>query len=408
MDVNIEYETTKVFKKNRKALEEKLPDGTNKYRYIINSGSSRSSKSYSLLQILIYRALQSKEQIVIAMKTLAQMKDTMLKSDIPEILEPLLKHIDINHNKADQVFYFPNGSTISFIPCDDPARVKGIKSSLLFIDEANEVTRDALRQLIMRCSGTVFLAFNPNGDLSEIDKYIERENAIHIHSTYKDNPFLPAEQIEEIENLKYVDLNYYRIYALGLRGVEHDSVYQHFEGVDEMPMNIFYNYYYGMDFSFHRNPLMRIWTTPKSNQIFIEEIFFGQDVGVADVINLLKEHNIEKDIPIIADSANPMVINDIKKAGYYIIPTNKNKYSVFEGINYIKSLRVQYDQTTADRLPIELSNYKWKKIQGRIMDIPNPVYDDCMDAIRYAVMYAKDLGVINQSNRNQTKKFFGY
>ena len=57
-------------------------------KYIINDGGSRSSKAYSICQLLVFIALQSKVTINVVRKELRVLKDTFMKQDlIPMLIE---------------------------------------------------------------------------------------------------------------------------------------------------------------------------------------------------------------------------------------------------------------------------------------------------------------------------------
>lgn len=406
---SIDFKVTKVFQKNLEALLSVDINNRPKYKFIINSGSSRSSKSISVLQILFLQAIQTKKSIVISMQTLKQLKDTIIKEDIGLILKQIDEIIEYKYNKSEQVIYFNNGSKISFIGFDDESKAKGVKSDLLFIDEVNEVNPEILKQLFIRNTGQIFLAYNPSGDLSFLNEIKEREDAKHIHSTYKDNPFLSKEQVAEIESYRGKDNRFWRIYGLGHPAPPQEAVYSHFQPTSEKPYNKYSNYIYGLDFSITRSPLVKIWYSPDSADVYIEEVFYGSDVGVSDLIDLLELHNIDFETPIIADSASPMAIKDIRKKGYNIIPTNKKKYTVLDGINFIKMLNVFYDEKYS-MLELELNNYKFKKIGNHQTEIVIQKYDDCLDSVRYAMMYLRDHRLIAQNRAvgKQTRKFFKF
>ncbi len=64
-------------------------------------------------------------------------------------------------NIADRIYQFDNGGQVQFINTDDPDKLRGLKSDILFIDEANEVDEDAYFQLSIRTTGKIILAYNP-------------------------------------------------------------------------------------------------------------------------------------------------------------------------------------------------------------------------------------------------------
>ena len=135
--------------------------------------------------------------------------------------------------------YQLNGNLFEFVSLDQPQKKRGSKRTYLFINEANELNLEDWIQLSIRTEKQIFLDYNPSMDEHWIyDIVIPRPDCTFIHSTYLDNlGFLPAEQVREIENLKNVDENYWRIYGLGEIGKIKGLVFSNWELVDEFLVN---------------------------------------------------------------------------------------------------------------------------------------------------------------------------
>lgn len=397
--MNIDIKTTKVFTDISKVIDDPL------YRYFILEGSSRSSKTISLLQILFLRAIKnSGEDIVIVMETLADIKRTMLKKTIPMMLN-MFKGIGIKYNKSEHIIYFPNGSLISFIGAENESAVLGLESTILWIDEANKISADVLRQLFGRNTNKIIMSYNPAGDLSVIDEYKLKPTAFVHYSYYKDNPFLTPLQVEEIEGWEKADYNHYLIYALGMRTVTKDSVYQHFKPIDQMPINTYYNFIYGLDFGYHTNAISRIWYNINSNEIFIEEVLYSHEQSVTEFLDEMDSLGLEKNVQMVGDSASRAIIEDIRKRGYLITGADKVPGSVLDGINLIKTLIVTYSRDSLN-IANELVLYKWKKRNGKNTQEPIKENDHLCDSFRYAIMWLKRYNKINQKGKPRNKKFF--
>jgi len=101
-------------------------------------GGTRSGKSYGILQWLLVQALQNKEIVTIVRKTIPSLKRTVIK-DFKDIMNGLNIWEDDCYNITDRVYTLYNGSEVQFISTDDPQKLRGLKSGILWIDEANEV-----------------------------------------------------------------------------------------------------------------------------------------------------------------------------------------------------------------------------------------------------------------------------
>jgi phage terminase large subunit len=235
--MEIKIQATKVLKRNTAAL-----NGSK--RFIVNQGGSRSSKTYSLCQLFIVHCLQhSGERISIVRKTLPALRATVM-IDFFEILQFHNIYNKASHNKSNNVYTFPNGSSVQFFSTDDEQKLRGRKHSMVWMNEANELLNEEFLQLNMRCEGKLFIDFNPSESSSWIYDLDPLDTEL-IKSTYKDNPFIPKSIVEQIENLKYTDESLYQIYALGERSISKLNIYNNWEFITSKP-DRFNEYVYGL------------------------------------------------------------------------------------------------------------------------------------------------------------------
>src|SRR5438045_3575103 len=111
------------------------------------------------------------------------------------------------------------------------------KINICFINEANELTYEDFFQLNVRTTDKLILDYNPSDEYHWIyDKLQPRDDADFFITTYKDNPKLEPELVKEIERLQQADLNHWRIYGLGLRGISTETIYTHWRLCKELPM----------------------------------------------------------------------------------------------------------------------------------------------------------------------------
>jgi len=143
-------------------------DSTITYQHIEDSpsrvsqhiGGTRSGKTYAILQWLIVQAMTRQVEISVVRKTIPSLKRTVIK-DFKDILTQQGLYDTERFNLSDRVYTFPTGARISFINTDDAEKLRGVKSDILFIDEASEVDEESYFQLSIRTSGRIILAFNP-------------------------------------------------------------------------------------------------------------------------------------------------------------------------------------------------------------------------------------------------------
>jgi phage terminase large subunit len=371
----MELKSTIIFQKNHQALQG--PE-----RFIVNEGGSRSSKTYSLCQLVIVYCLQNKGKVVsIIRKTFPALRATVLR-DFTEILKDLGIYSLEAHNKSEQIYTFPNGSMVEFFSVDDEQKIRGRKRDIAWCNEANELYFDDFTQLNMRTEHKLIFDYNPSDNSSWLYE-LPPDDTVLIRSTYKDNPFLPQSIRNQIEDLKRTDEALYQIYALGQKAVSKSNIYSNWTFMTHRPAR-FTSYVYGLDFGYnHPTALMRVYWHERD--IFIEPVIYESYLTTTMLIEKMRQLNIEKEVTILADYARPEIIAEMVNSGYDVINANK---VVKKGIDYVKTFGVYCMENK--EIKREYDNYKWKKIGDHITDEPVKLFDDAMDAVRYAVTYIKD------------------
>jgi phage terminase large subunit len=371
----MEIKSTVIFEKNYEALNDPS------LRFVINEGGSRSSKTYSLCQLVIIYCLQNNNKVVsIIRKTFPALRATVLR-DFIEILKELNIYSVEDHNKSEHIYTFPNGSIVEFFSVDDEQKIRGRKRDIAWCNEANELYFDDFTQLNMRTESKLIFDYNPSESTSWLYE-LPTDESVLIKSTYKDNPFLPQSIRSQIEDLKRTDEALYQIYALGEKAISKSNIYSNWSFIPHRPAR-FVNYVYGLDFGYnHPTALMRVYWC--DNDIYIEPVIYESYLTTPMLIDKMQSFNVEKTITIVADYARPEIIAELNNAGYDVQNANK---VVKKGIDNIKTFGVLCQDDKA--LKKEYENYKWKKVGDMITDEPVKMFDDAMDAIRYATTHIR-------------------
>lgn len=370
----MDIKATVIFQKNYEAI---LGDK----RFIINEGGSRSSKTYSLCQLMIIYCLQNSGKVVsVIRKTFPALRATVLR-DFIEILKSLGIYSQDAHNKSEHIYTFGNGSMVEFFSVDDEQKIRGRKRDIAWCNEANELYFDDFTQLNMRTEDKLIFDYNPSESASWLYE-LPAQESIKIKSTYKDNPFLPESIKVQIEDLARTDEALYQIYALGEKAISKSNIYSQWSFVAHRPSR-FVKYVYGLDFGYnHPTALMRVYYC--DNDIYIEPVIYESYLTTTMLIEKLASLSIEQTVSIMADYSRPEIIQEMNIAGYDVLNANK---VVKKGIDNLKTFGVICQDDKALRR--EYENYKWKKIGDFITDEPVKLFDDAMDAIRYATTHIR-------------------
>ena len=368
---------TNVLTRNYDALMDK------KIRFVVNQGSTRSSKTYSLCQMIIIYCMNNPNKIVsIVRKSFPSLRATVMR-DMIDILSDYGLYKEAQHNKTDNIFQFTNGAKIEFFSLDDSQKIRGRKRDLLWCNEANELGFEEFNQLNFRTTEKLFFDFNPSDSEHWLYDIIDKEDAILIHSTYKDNTFLPKALVKEIEDLINVDQDYYNIYALGLPSKSNHTIFNHQKPFSDDLLS-YDDSIIGLDFGY-QHPTALILCQFKEDMVFTRELIYESYLTTEDLIKKMTDMRISKSTSIVCDYARPEIIEELRRAGFNCHNAIKN---VKEGIDAVKSYKLFYHYESHN-LSKEFRNYKWKSIGERILDEPIKLFDDGMDAIRYAVLYHK-------------------
>jgi phage terminase large subunit len=372
----MDLKSTIVFERNYDALY------NNEARFIINEGGSRSSKTYSLCQLIMVYCLQNPQKVVsIIRKTFPALRATAMR-DFLEVLKEAGIYDKSSHNMSEHIYTFPNGSIVEFFSVDDEQKIRGRKRHVAWCNEANELFLDDFTQLNMRTEQKLIFDYNPSDSTSWLYE-LPKDESVLIKSTYRDNPFLPDSIKRQIEDLKRTDEALYQIYALGEHAISKANIYSNWTFLPHRPAR-FTQYVYGLDFGYnHPTALMRVYWHEKD--IFIEPVIYESYLTTSNLIDRMASLDVEKETEIIADYARPEIIAEMNNAGYNVLNANK---VVKKGIDNIKTFGVF---AMADKnLEKEYANYKWKKVGDTITDEPVKLFDDAMDAVRYATTYIKE------------------
>jgi len=370
----MEIKATAIFEKNYEAI---LGDK----RFIINEGGSRSSKTYSLCQLMIIYCLQNNNKVVsVIRKTFPALRATVLR-DFIEILRDMGLYKQESHNKSEHIYTFANGSMVEFFSVDDEQKIRGRKRDIAWCNEANELYFDDFTQLNMRTEDKLIFDYNPSDSASWLYE-LPAEESIKIKSTYRDNPFLPDSIKAQIEDLSRTDEALYQIYALGEKAISKSNIYSNWSFIAHRPSR-FVKFVYGLDFGYnHPTALIRVYYC--DNDIYIEPVIYESYLTTTMLIERLATLNIEQTVSILADHSRPEIIQEMNIAGYDVLNANK---VVKKGIDNLKTFGVICQDHKA--LKREYENYKWKKVGDQILDEPVKLFDDAMDAIRYATTHIR-------------------
>jgi phage terminase large subunit len=362
------------------ALTAKAFNGNN--RYIVNEGGTRSGKTFATLTLLYNIAASRKCLISVVSETFPHLRKGAIR-DFMEILQKANAWNDNYWHKTESTYSIPDAGTIEFFSVDTPGKVHGPARNHLFINEGQNISYDIARHLFVRTTENIFVDFNPTHEFWAHTELKDERDCVWLHSTYKDNGFLTAAQIREIEKNQKND-NWWRVYGLGLIGQLEGLVFTGFTMIDKMPDGG--KIKFGMDFGYTNDPTTLIETRVIGENIYLDEMIYKTNLSNPEIVSLMKSNGVKPNYDeIIADSAEPKTIDEIYKSGFNIRPSVKGPDSIRSGINKIKEYKIHITKRSTNLIR-EFRNYTWATDkEGRATNKPIDAFNHGIDAVRYAL-----------------------
>lgn len=360
-------------------------------RVVANKGGTRSSKTYSVVQLLLTISLMSSKFISLVSESFPHLRRGVMK-DFAEILdkENLVEGVNYEFNKSEYKYTFKNGSVVEFFSVDNWGKVKGSRRDILFINECNRISYETYRQLAVRTTETIFLDWNPDNEFWYEEHIAGRETTKEIHSTYLDNPYLDKAQIAEIESNRYNE-QWWRVYGLGLTGHIEGTIYRPFIQIEELPeARSRMRHVYGLDFGYSNDPtaLVDVYIDENAKKIYVDEIIYETGLLNSDIAQRIAEAGISKATEIFADAAEPKSVDEIGRKVYRYNVKPAYKKDLLSQIQFLQQFEIYVTSRSLNVIK-ESRQYKWKEDRdGNAVNEPIDAFNHAMDALRYAVFTA--------------------
>jgi len=366
-----------------------------KKKIVVEQGGTRSGKTYNILLWIIasYCVKNTGKTITIVRKTFPAVRGTVMR-DFFEIIKNYGLYFEEYHSKSTHE-YFLNGNRIEFISLDQPTKIRGRKRDLLFINEANELNFEDWQQLIFRTTEKIVIDYNPSEEFHWIyDKVLERDDVEFYQTTYKDNTFLSNVIVEEIERLKDIDEEYWRVYGLGERGRSRSLVFNFTTTPSIPPTAKLVGR--GLDFGFSNDSSALVETYIEGDNMYARELIYRTGMTNQDLGNEFKRLGLDRRDEIWCDSAEPKSIEELNRMGFNTKKTYKGSINL--GIDMIRRYRLYVTDDSINMIK-ELRNYKYVEDKnGQLTNKPVDAFNHSLDALRYSV--------VNKLGRPQYGKYY--
>ncbi|MBO7695429.1 MAG: PBSX family phage terminase large subunit [Methanobrevibacter sp.] len=359
------------------------------YETYLSIGSYGSGKSHAVVQKIILKLFTEKRKCCVFRDVYDTHKESTFDL-IKQILEDmsLLADVGVRKHKTKVCFKnsplefkFPNGSRIIFKGMDSTEKLKSLNGvSIVWIEECSEVTLDAYLEILGRIrtpgmSMHFILTCNPVGKFNWVyQRFFEKINedgstntilndeilyerktlvkrgVYYHHSTCDDNPFLPREYIQRLDEIKTYDKNLWVVARLGRFGSTGMRVLPQFEVMQRRFVNLAISqlpekwHRIGFDFGFETsyNALIKVAVDDEHKWLYIYDEYYKNhmtdDKTAEDLIDW--DEDIKEQV-IKADNAEPKTIQYFKQQGYKIRPCKKKCDKKSEGSRLANTKKVK-------------------------------------------------------------------
>ncbi len=393
MEIDNKYRYSKAYFKILKLIQ----DNPNENVFIIRGGQG-AGKTISILELIIQSLLSSDKEATVLSSELSKMKRTVIRDYKKLCKDWGVISDEAEFNRSESKHEYPNDSYIDFLGADTTDVGKGFRRDILYINEADKLDVETAIQFISRAKLTI-IDYNPD-QLFWGDEFINDNNFITL--TFEDNEFLSESEVKsileykskgfynpdlpfnELFNESNIKSNYWankwKVYGLGLVGTLDGVIFDDWRECESIPLDAEL-LGIGLDWGFTNDPTAVVKVFKYNSELYLDELLYQTGLTNSDIINNLKSNGVDKKILIVADSAEPKSIEDLKRGGFNVEGANKGADSIRNSIDIIKRYKVNVTRKSTNIIK-EKNSYKWKKGTNEPEDNNN----HAMDAFRYVAL----------------------
>ena len=399
-------------------------------------GGSGSGKSRFLAQRTVVDVLTGGRNYIVCRKVARTLRGSVF-TEISRVISEWGLMSLFSINKTDMLITCNNGYQIIFAGLDDMEKLKSITPAKgvitdVWIEEATEVERDDVKQLKKRQRGgsedtpkRITMSFNPIlkthwiyqdyfaavGWTDEQTTHTS-DNLSILKTWYVHNRWLTADDVADLTS--ETDSYYHSVYTLGNWGVLGNVIFTNVTIADLLDETSDYylpeaqrtNRKHGLDFGFSSDPAAmpsthydrkrkriyfydELYERGLTNDLLADEIKkhigYTQQIEDYDTDGLMHTQRVNNtNDRIVADSAEPKSIAELRKHGINIVSARKGKDSVTHGVQWLQQQELVIDKRCVNTIN-EFTTYHWKEDKdGNAIKEPVDKNNHLIDGTRYA------------------------
>lgn len=349
------------------------------------AGGTGASKTIGIIQIFIDKAQSDK----------VPKKASIVSESFPHLERGAIadfKNIMMQHgywkdnlwNETKHFYTFETGSIIEFFSADEWDKVKGPRRDRLFINEVNRISFETFEQLEVRTNEEIWMDWNPDSEFWFYTEILNSESYAgvvdFITLTYLDNEGLPQTVRDSIERRRG-RADWWRVYGLGELGEIIGKIYNNWKIIDEVPRGARLERY-GLDYGYTNDPTAIAAVYYHNGGYILDEIAFNYGLSNKTISEIILQNG--GNVITVPDSAEPKSNDELKDYGVNVVPADKGKDSVCNGIQLVQAQDISITKRSVNGIKA-YRNYLWQVDKnGKALNVPEHAFSHWMDAVRYA------------------------
>ena len=368
-------------------------------RYEVYYGGAGSGKSVFIAQKLLVKAIYRKRKVLVIRKYGTTIRDSVFQLVIDTLKKwGIYEYCKINLSTF--TITLPNESVFLFKGLDDSEKIKSITDITdIWCEEATELSLDEFTQLDLRLRALVedlqiYCSFNPVSKANWVykkwfapDAVYDKQQTFILHTTYKDNRFLPAAYIAALEDKINTNPTYYKIYVLGEFGTFEGLVFTNWrtQDFDFMELAKVFDHRAGMDLGWvDKSAIIDTLYDKQNKTIYVFNEFYRSGCQLSELADAIKNMNLHK-TRLYVDSAEPRSIQYFRNNQINAVPAKKGQDSVKAGIMWLQDNCIVVHPSCKNFIT-ELENFSYIKSKqtGEYTEETTHEWSHAIDACRYA------------------------
>ena len=373
-------------------------------RYNVFYGGRGSGKTRFCMDKLVIKGLQERRTILLMRKVYRKCKDSVwaeLKASVERF--KLTKYFAFYEGDYRAVCKL-NGTVFKCEGLDQSEKIKGFSEvSDCLLEEATEFTLEdfelidgTVRSVKYKLPLQLYLCFNPIAKTNWVykrwgfDTSVTPENTFILKTTYLDNKYLSPDYLARMEHMKQTNPTRWKIEALGDFVSLDKLIFQNYKVEEFDYTTIKGQLLCGLDFGFITDisAFVASILDEENKTIYIFKEWGDTGKTNQELIQIITSLGFSKSV-IIADSAEPKSIEEIKRGGIIKIkPAIKGPDSIIHGIQKLQNYNIIV-HPSCQGIITEFENYSWQKNKdGEYINKPIDNFNHFCDSLRYSLQCA--------------------